>query len=613
VEQSADPAMGPVLPAGSASIRWRGVGRRVLRWIRGLGPPAAYLALALYLSWPLVSQPTSRLSPGGTGSDETLTQWLLTHTAYAVAHLDDPFVTQRLNAPTGVNLAAQASMVGLGVPLTPVTLLFGGPVALAVLIVTSPAATATAWYWLLHARLRLHWLAAAVAGLLCGFSPQLLLESTGRNHVAMQALVPVLIWQILQLGRPDHPVRRGVVVGLLVTWQALIGEEVLLLLALALLVFFAAWLAMRPREARLIGRYARGLGIAVAVALPLLAYPLWRQFFGPGHMASFAGYDAYRAFPGSYLGLPENWASRLPPGDAWWSVAPPAVLGLPLLVLTVAVVALYRRTVVLACGVVALVFLVLSLSSPIDLGPSVHLTGPWSWVSHAPLFDAVLPSRMILVVTSAVAVILGYGLDAALRHSGAALAAARSAGPLRAVPALAALAGFAVLLGVAVYQLAPRPYPTWRPTPVPAFAADGHWRTYLTGGRSLVTVPVTSMFWGDGQRMATATGTAMTIAGGYFLSPDPATGVVLPTSPPTWTSTYFEQTIAAGKPPPPVPGDRERMLADLRFWRAGVLVLLPQQVYAGALRSAVERLLGPPHWDAGVWFWDVRALLATPR
>jgi hypothetical protein len=606
-----DPTTRPV-PGTWSTAPWppflRGP-RQLLAWARRLGPPAAYVGLALYLFWPLVSHPASRLTPGGTGSDETLTQWFLAHTAYAVSHFGDPFTTDHLNAPVGVNLAAQASMIGLGIPLTPVTLLFGGPVALAVLFVASPAGTATAWYWLLHGKLRLHWLAAAVAGLLCGFNPQLLLETAGRNHMAMQALIPVLIWQILRLGQPDHRVRRGVVVGLLITWQALIGEEALLLFAVGLAVFSAAWLALRPAERRLVGRYACALGIAAAVSLPLLAYPLWRQFFAPGHVTKFTGYDGYHATPGSYLGLPVQWALKLPAKGAWWSFPPPAALGLPLLVLALAiVVVLRRRTTVLACGVVALVFAVLSLGSRIDFGSAVSVAGPWGWVAHAPVIDGVLPTRMILVVIPAVAVILGHGLDAALRHSHAALLRARSTGPIRAVPALAALAACAALVGVAVYQLLPQPYPSWRPTPVPAFVTDGHWRPYLRDGRSLVTVPVTSMFWGDGQRMATATGTEMAIAGGYFLNPDPATGAPLPTSTPTWTSTYFERTIATGQPPRPEPGDRERMLTDLRYWRAGVLVLLPQQVHAEALRVAVERLLGPPSLVAGVWLWDVRAL-----
>ncbi len=602
---------GPAPPQPRPDPPRRRLPRRAGRVLAWLLPPAGYLALALYVSWPFVWAPRSRLSPGGTGSDETLTQWFLAHTAYALSHLRDPFTTDHLNVPVGVNLAAQASMVGLGAPLAPVTLLFGAPVALAVLIVASPAATATAWYWLLWRKLRLHPLAAAPAALLCGFNPQLLLEATGRNHMAMQALLPVLIWCVVRLGQPDHPVRRGVLLGLLVTWQALIGEEALLLAALAGTVFGAAYVAQRPGTLRLAGRYARGLAIAAAVAVPLLAYPLWRQFLGPGHVTDFPGYEAYHATVGSYLGLPPQWAAWV--GDAWWTVPSPALVGLPVLAsLLLTAVALYRRPTVVACALVAVVFAVLSLGSRIDLGPARAVTGPWRWFAGVPVLQAALPSRMVLVVATAGAVVLGYGLDAGLRASWSALAGARHrpAALLRAVPPLAGLSTLVLLVGAAAIQLAPARYPTWRPAAVPAFVTAGHWRPYLAGGRSLVTVPVTSMFWGDGQRMATATGTEMAIAGGYFLAADPVTGAVAPTAPPTWTSTYLEQIVAAGAPPAPVPGDRARLLADLRRWRAGVLVLLAGQVHVAALRDGVARLLGPPRWDAGVWLWDVRALTA---
>lgn len=557
--------------------------RPLLEW----AAPALYLALALWVAWPLAAHP-DRLSPEGTGADETLTQWFLAHTAYALTHLRDPFTTTTLGAPRGVNLAAQASMVGLGVPLAPITATLGAPIALGVLIVASPALTAASWYVLLHTRAGLHPIAAFLAALPIGFNPQELAEATGRNHVAMGALIPVIIWRVLRLARPQHTIRDATALGALIAWQALIGEEMLLIFTAALATFCATAVALHfpPQQgARVAGRTcpthvdqqvrlfspidvrraALTLGLAALLAAAALAYPLWRQFAGPGHLTGFPGYERYAATGADYLAWP-------------WQ---PARLGLAALVLAMLGLATgWRRPPVAACAVVAGLLGVASLGT----------VGPWRYVVRLPLLDGVLPQRIALAAIAACAVLAGYGLDAALRT------------PRRAW----IMPGYALLVAAAAWQLAPSRYPTWTPDRTPAFISAGYWRQYVTGGRTLVTVPVTSMFWGDGQRWATATGAALPLVGGYYLTSDPTTGAIRPGGPPTWTADYLEHVIATGQAPPPAAGDRARLLGDLATWRAGVLVLLPAQVHAGALREALTGLLGPPRWLAGVWCWDVR-------
>jgi hypothetical protein len=538
-------------------------------------------------------------------------QWFLAHTAQALVHLRDPFVTGALDAPRGVNLAAQAALVGVGVPLAPLTLLVGVQVSYLVVLVASLAGTATGWYWLLWSRLRRHWLAATLAGAYCGFHPHLVAEAAGRNHVALQVLVPVIIWHVVRLGEPDHPLRRGLLLGALIAWQALIGEEVLLLTALGTAVFGAAYLAQRRDLLRLAGRYARGLGTAAATAAVLLAYPLGRQFFGPGRVDGFPidlwGQGTALSM---WLGLPSRWAPWLPGRYAtsqWWAVTGYPVLGLPLLALLAGtVLALRRRPVVPACALVALFFAVASLGSRIWLGPHGAVAGPWRLVATAPLARVMVPERLALGAVAAAGVLLGYGLDALLRWSGAALAARRPW--WRQQLAAGALTAGALLVAAAAVQLWPPRPPVWSPQPVPAFVTSGAYRPYLAGGRTLLSAPPASQFWIDGQRWAVAADARFAIPGGYFIGPAPGGHGALWGAPPRWTTTYLEQTVTAGQPPAAQPGDRERFLADLRYWRAGVLVLAPGQVHWAALADAVGRFLGPPLLLAGAWIWDVRAL-----
>jgi hypothetical protein len=62
----------------------------------------------------------------------------------------------------------------------------------------------------------------------------------------------------------------------------------------------------------------------------------------------------------------------------------------------------------------------------------------------------------------------------------------------------------------------------------------------------------------------------------------------------------------------PTIGDRQRAdaLADLRSWRAAIVVLDPADPHADALWFAVSQLTWvPAKLVNGVWLWDVRPLV----
>jgi hypothetical protein len=57
------------------------------------------------------------------------------------------------------------------------------------------------------------------------------------------------------------------------------------------------------------------------------------------------------------------------------------------------------------------------------------------------------------------------------------------------------------------------------------------------------------------------------------------------------------------------PADHEAALADLRYWRAAIVVLAPGRNQA-LLRQTTSALIGSqPTWVNGVWLWDVRKLV----
>ena len=94
---------------------------------------ACYLAAALILTWRLWADPASR-TVAGNPTDADLFAWYLRHAADAVTHGHLPaLVTTAMNAPVGVNMMWNTSILLPGVLLTPVTLLFGPQVSLTVL------------------------------------------------------------------------------------------------------------------------------------------------------------------------------------------------------------------------------------------------------------------------------------------------------------------------------------------------------------------------------------------------------------------------------------------------------------------------------------------------
>ena len=565
------------------------------RWLADLAAPAAalatYLGLAGYLTAGLWRSPDRRALSFLDGADELLLQWYLAHAAHAVTHLGNPFFTTDINMPAGVNLAANASVLGLGVPLAPLTLLFGAGVTTCLVVLGSLAGTATAWYWLLSRQLRLHRGAAWAGGLFCGFAPPLVLESAyGHQHIAAQFLVPLIAWRFVRLA-DGRPLRGGLIFGGLVAYQALIGEEVLLLTAVGVAGFALAYALLRPREARAAApAVARGLLVGAAVAASLLAVPLAYQFAGPQHYGGNPiDPQPFHADLLDYLGLPDP--TRTPLASALHHRYP--VAGLPVVLLLLAFARPLRRNVIFTSAL--LVFggiMLLSLGTRITVDHHrTGLPGPWRAVAHLPVFEWVIPERIGQLAVPAAGVAIAVIVDRALTRWH------RLGSPATLVATALALA-----------TLTPLPFTTLTLPRVPRFVTAGTWRGYVPPGRSLTTVPAPSLASFDAMRWASATRGDVPITGGYFLGPSADGRSTLFGPPTSWTTGMLETVARSGRVWAAAPGDRDRLLRDLRYGRVSVLVLVPGCRNAHALRATVEAFLGPAHQVDDVLLWDVRTV-----
>ncbi|MFV2100207.1 hypothetical protein [Micromonospora sp. LOL_024] len=578
-----------------------------------------YLALAVWLTSRQWGRPDRLFHQAG---DQILFEWMLAHAARAVVGLENPLWSGALNAPGGVNLMGNTSVLGLGVPLTPVTLLCGSQAAFGVAVVSCLAGTATAWYVLLRRRLVGSRVAAATGGLVCGFAPGMVAQAGAHLHMGAQFLVPVILVLVFRPQRSGGVWRHGVLLGLAVTYQVFLGEEVLLFVALAAVVFVLGYaLADRAAARRLAPATAGRIGVGAAVSVLLLAYPLWFQFFGPGHYRGMPFYaNSYQLDAASYTASARQTVfgdHHVPTLLAPNPTEENSFFGPGLLVLAVIItVWFWRRPLVRALAGCGVVFALLSLGARVRLdGAFTDLPGPYRLIADLPLLDHVVPARFALICIPVLGILVALSVDRirlagdlaaggpkASVDTGTPVPAAREAVPVRLLWTGAVLA--------ALLPLTPTPIRTVPAWPVPAFVADGTWRGYVPPGRTVVAVPpVTNAGRSPSMLWSARTGLAFAAPGGFFIGPRASDDATARWGAPDLpTSVLLRRVADTGEVPPISDTDRWQAVADLRHWRAAVVVQGGLH-HGEPVRRTVEALLGPAQEIDGAFVWDVRALV----
>ncbi|WDZ87630.1 hypothetical protein [Micromonospora cathayae] len=569
-------------------------------WRRDVGVYGAFLLAALWVTSRIWADPAGRVA-SLYSSDPAQVQFFLAHSVRVVLHGEFPFYTDQFNYPDGVNLMANTAILALGIPMVPVTLLFGPATTFVLLVTLALAGTASSWYFVLSRYVVRTPIAAIVGGWFCGFSPAMLSHANWHPNIISQWLLPLIVWRVLVITRSRRPVRDGLILALLVTYQAFINEEILLFTALACAVFLLAMVAQRPALWSAAWRpMAVALGTCTVVAGALLAYPLYVQFGGP--MAYHGLSDAVRDYgndiaafvtPGSpTLGGNERANANLAPNYSEEN----AFFGWGLALLAVGIVVWLRREpLVRALAVTGVGYAVLSLGEQVSWWDRGLFTGPWEWLVRLPLLDAVVPTRFGLITTVVIGVLLALAIERAW--------VTRPVEPHTRKLVVAALV-------VALLPIAPMPLRVTSRPPVPEFVTSDQWRRYVAEDQTLVPVPIPSMGNTHGMRWAASTNLDFKIPGGYFLAPrngntgDPGRFGGRPSG----VGEILQEVATTGRTPKLTDRQRRRSLDELRYWRAAILVLPVDQKNVEPLRQTVEQLVGPARRERDVWLWDVRPL-----
>jgi hypothetical protein len=535
-------------------------------------PVVLYAALSWWVFRGLWADPAGRQLRWAY-EDQNQHEWFLGWGAHALLHGLDPFITHLVNAPNGVNLLANTSLLGLAVPLTPITVTLGTPVAYVTVMTLGLAGTATGWYWVFRQAVGSR-LGAAVGGAFCGFAPAMLSHANAHVNFTAQILIPFIVWRTVRLATGGRPLRDGIVLGLLVAWQVFIGEEILAYTALAVALFLAVCAALRPDRFRAAaGSLARGLGVTALVAGVLLAYPLWVQFRGPYSYSGLA--DPVVDFANDLAAFVTPLRTNPPPLENYAvnAVEQNAHFGWLLVLLVPALVVLLRRSsTAVAAALVGLLFAALSLGEEVQVaGDPTGIPGPWALAHHLPLLDHIPPSRLSLVCVPVIGLLLAMAV-AELAHRRP---------PVRIVGA--------VLLVAALVPVVPAGRPTVERDDVPDFFTSGAVHRYVDDGDTVLPLPVPSPETADAYRYQAAADWSFRIPGGYFLYPR-ADGTGAFGAPPRPTARLIARS-AAGEVVPVGELDRVTARRDLAFWGVSLVVLPADDPDARNIRGLVDLLL----------------------
>ena len=393
------------------------------------------LALVLYLALALAA-----LRPGlftghdtivGNTGDPSIFIWSLQWLPFALSHHLNPLVTDYLHYPGGANLMWNTSILFPALVLTPVTDLFGPIVSYNVLTVLGMSLSGWCAF-LAVSRYSRRWISAWVGGLVYEFSPFMMTQITGHAHLFVAVFPPLLVLLVDEiLVRRRHPAwLMGGLLGLAAACQLLTGTELLAISGLmaipaliTLAVVFRAQLRERLPDA------LRAAGCALATFAVLAGYPLYILLLGPQRVSGALQGFGYVARPTSFL-IPSYFELISGPSTILDSSV---YIGIPLLILVVAVaVGMRRRIAVVTAAVTLVCAMVLALGGNLTLhGVATGIPLPWVVAQNLPVLDNVLPVRIMIAGYLALAVLLAVFLDqvltAPLRWRVAGLAAAAAA------------------------------------------------------------------------------------------------------------------------------------------------------------------------------------------
>jgi hypothetical protein len=345
--------------------------------------------------------------------------WFLHWWPYALSHNLNPFVSDFVWAPQGVNLMWSTSIPALALIFWPVTHLWGPVCTWNLLSIITPAFNGLACYTLLRV-ISCKSLPSICGGLVFGFSPYIAGQLMGHLNLSFIALVPLLV--AIAIMRARRAIHRRVYISLaalLLILQFGISNEILASAVLVGLFAFAAFYLAYRNCFDFFG-LAFDSCLAALAAVVILSPALYFLYEGLRQLppvinspevfsadllnfviptpVTWLGHEVFANITGRFTG---NFSEE------------GAYLGLPMLLLIIT--AIYQNRERQWLPPLALIILCTSLLS---LGPHLWINGydtklllPWQIFLHLPLIRHALPVRFTMYTALAASVFVAMWLS----------------------------------------------------------------------------------------------------------------------------------------------------------------------------------------------------------
>ncbi len=349
----------------------------------------------------------------GRETDPPQTMWFFNWWRFSLSHGLNPFVTDWVWAPLGINLAWTTFVPLPSLISIPLQVTIGEPATYNIIAMLMPLLAAYTAFLLCRRVTGALW-PSVLGGYLFGFSPYMLGQMLG--HMVCIVFFPVPLIALIALKRLDDEISAGwfaLMLATLLIVQFLCAVELFATvtlvggfsLLLALLVFDGD---VRTRLLRLVTPIIGGYLISTAILSPYLYYMLaLGRPSGPIWPPSF--------FSADLIGF------LVPRQTVWWGSADFATAisrhfvgnimenGDYLGVVLIVFVEIFRRRFwpAPAAKFLTILFLAIVIAA---LGPNLHVAGvqgipmPWAVFQHLPLIEHILPVRFMMYAFLVVAV-----------------------------------------------------------------------------------------------------------------------------------------------------------------------------------------------------------------
>jgi hypothetical protein len=544
-----------------------------------------FVAVAVLVKLPVWTSPLHQIQ-GSQDAQQTI--WFLTWTPFAIGQHHNPLISTYLNHPNGVNLMWNTAMPALGVLLWPFTVV--GNAVLTYNVVTTAALAVSAFFGFLAIRRYVHGdVAAAIGGLVFGFSPGMIAQDPAHANVVASAITIPLALMLLDELLVRQRMRAwvlGVLIAALGILQFFIFTEFFATeVIIAVVVGGLLALLFREHVRDRLPYTMRALTVAAGVALVVLAYPLYLLLAGPDrvhgsvHDPNGFSTDLLNPFvPTGVQALAPAAATAISINFSGHGSEANGYLGIPLLLLLIVMFVRFRHV-----AVVRVATLVAVAVTVLSLGPNLHIGGhqlpvplPWWVPGHVPLLRSIIPARLMYFTYLACALVLAYALHrlwSARRHVGL------TAG----------------LAGVVLAPLVPAlPLTGLATVTAPAFFTSAAVKQ-LPSGTPVLAVPWPSVSAMDGMNWQAASNMRFRLLGGYFIGPASPNQEVL---------RRIAQSFS-GPAPPPDPGaiQMSEFVKELHDNNVGAIVVGSNPQQAAAVAFFTSLLGTPPRESEGVDVW----------